>query len=128
MTAIEIIKHALGKANVIIEGQTPSDDESTIALEILNDWIASLITEGLDLEIAALELTDEVFLDDSELFAVKLNLTVLLGEHFKLPIPQAAQMRAEKLIGRLINASVVSKAKDQVIDSLLTDHNIANRC
>jgi len=125
-TAIEVINHALSKAGVTIAGQAASDDKAMIALEILNDWVASLPNEAIDLDIATLDLDDELYVDDKDLFAIKLNLTVLCAEHWKLEIPQMTMIRAERALNDILERQQLKSFKDIKLDPMLTDHTIAS--
>ncbi len=97
-TALQVVTTALERSGVIPTGQTPPNDKTVKGLELLNDWIAELKNDGLDLQLASLSAADTVYLDDSELSCLKTNLTVLVADHWKLPIPQTVRDRADMLL------------------------------
>lgn len=97
-TAQEIVTEALEKAGVTPTGQTPPNDKSVRGLSLLNDWIAELKNDGLDFQLSTLALADTVYLDASDISCLKTNLTLLIAEHWKLPLPNSVYARAVKLL------------------------------
>lgn len=100
-TAQEVITSALKRAGVTADIQTPGNSKSVIGLELLNDWISGLKNDGLDLQLTALALADDIYLDASDIPCLKHNLTVLCAEYWKLPIPQSAYIRANESLDNL---------------------------
>lgn len=109
-TADDIVTTALERAGVIPTGQTPSDAYSEKGLELLNDWIAERKSDGLDLQLSELDAADLVYLDASDLPCLKSNLTVLVADHWKLPIPQSVRDHAvsslDNLRGKYLEAGL----------------------
>lgn len=100
-TALSVVTSALERSGVIPTGQTPPDAKSVKGLELLNDWIAELKSDGLDLQLATLASADTVYLDASDISCLKSNLTCLVAEHWKLPISPAVYQRAERQLDNL---------------------------
>lgn len=109
-TALSIVTTALERAGVIPTGQTPGNDKSTKGLELLNDFIAELKNDGLDLQLASLASSDTVYLDASDLPCLKSNLTVRIADHWKLPIPATVREHAitslDNLRGKYLEAGL----------------------
>jgi len=101
-TAQGIITPALEKAGIIPIGQDPGPAINSRVLIMLNDMIASWKSEGLDLQIDALTATGTVYLDASDIMALKYNLAVLVSEEYRMPIPATTAMRATKLFDKLV--------------------------
>lgn len=102
-TAIEIMTPALEKAGMLIQGQSPNDNLKTRALEILNDMIAQWKSQGLDLQLDTLSSsTSTVYLDPSDMLALKFNLAVLLADHYNLPLSARTERIAKQLYGSLV--------------------------
>jgi hypothetical protein len=97
-TALQVVTTALERSGVIPTGQTVPNAKAVKGLELLNDWIASLKNDGLDFQLASLASSDTVYLDDSDISCLKANLTVLVADHWKLPIQQSVRLDAEKLL------------------------------
>lgn len=97
-TALQVVTTALERAGVIPTGQTPSNDKAVKGLELLNDWIASLKNDGLDFQLPALAASDTVYLDASDIPCLKTNLTVMVADHWKLPIPNTVRQLAVDLL------------------------------
>ncbi len=97
-TALQVVTTALERAGVIPTGQTAPNDKAVKGLELFNDWIASLKNDGLDFQLSTLASSDTVYLDASDLPCIKDNLTVLVADHWKLPIPQTVRDRAGMLL------------------------------
>jgi len=97
-TALQVVTSALERPGVVPTGQTVPNDKAVKGLELLNDWLAGLKNDGLDLQLATLALSDTVYLDASEMSCLKDNLTVLVADHWKLPIPQTVRESAVKLL------------------------------
>jgi hypothetical protein len=109
-TALSVVTTALERAGVIPTGQTVPNNKAVKGLELLNDWIADRKNDGLDFQLSTLASSDTVYLDASDLSCLKANLTVLVADHWKLPIPPTVRQSAEDLLdnvrGKYLEASL----------------------
>lgn len=118
-TALQVVTTALERAGVIPTGQTPSNDKSVKGLELLNDWIADRKNDGLDFQLSSLASGDTVYLDTSDLSCLKSNLTVLIADHWKLPIPPTVRQDAVDLLDRVREKYLEAGLEEMELPDLL---------
>lgn len=117
--ASEVVTSALKRANIIGVNQTPSDGQMDIGLELLNDWIAELKNDGLDLQLEALGSTDDIYLDASDVPCLKSNLTVLVADYYKLAVPQGVQRNAIQSLDNLRGKSLEADTEEMDLPDVL---------
>lgn len=93
-TAIELCEQAAKLAGVRPHGQALSAEDNTTCLGLLNQYLASLASEGVDYGLAELVNTDTVYIDDADLLAIRYNLGLLIAEDYGLPIDARIIQRA----------------------------------
>lgn len=95
-TAQNIIDDALEKSDIVGEGQSVPSDTNATALDLLNDMIASWKSKGLDLQLDTLSTGTTIYLDNSDILALKYNLSVLCSENYSLqPLPHVLRRSIE---------------------------------
>lgn len=124
--ARDVITTALERSGVIPTGQTAPNDKSTKGLELLNDWIAEKKNDGLDFQLSTLALDDALYLDASEMSCVKTNLTVLVADHWKLPIPQTVRDEAVKLLDNVRDKYLQAELEEMELPDGLVAHGRAD--
>lgn len=75
-TAQTIINRAATLANILPVGGTLASNINNHLLDLLNDLFESWKNKGIDLGVSTLALSDTVYIDDSDLLAVRYNLAV----------------------------------------------------
>ena len=125
-TAQEVLNTSLERAGVIQVGATPTNAYSVRALELLNDWIAEKKTDGVDLQLSALALSDTVYLDASDMAAVKANLTVLIADQWKLPISPDVRQRAIDLLENVRGKYLEADLEEMELPDLLVSSGSGN--
>lgn len=118
-TAQEVLNTSLERAGVIQVGATPTNAISVRSLELLNDWIAQLKTDGVDLQLSALALSDTFYLDASDMAAIKANLTVLIADQWKLSIDPNVRQKASDLLENLRGKYLESDLEEMDLPPLL---------
>lgn len=96
-TAIELINQASRMAGVRGGSQTLAAEDSSTYLAILNQYVDSLTSEGLDLGIGTLSNSTTLYVEDSDLLALRYNLAQLIAEDSGLPLDLRVLARAEDL-------------------------------
>lgn len=96
-TASDIYADSLRRANIIGENQTPTDNQASRALQMLNDLLASYKSKGLDLQLDSLIGSDTVYLDASDILAIKMNLAVHIADYYKMQMPNSVRVEANDL-------------------------------
>ena len=77
-TAQDLINSSAKQAGILAEGQTLEAGINADALSRLNRMIARLRNDGIDLGLATLAASDEMFIDDADEEALELGLTMRL--------------------------------------------------
>lgn len=118
-TAQDIINSGLKRANIIAISQTPTSEQNSVALGLLNDMIASWKSEGLDLQLDALAKGDTVYLDASDLLCLKVNLAVMLADHFKMQMPITVIGKASDLYDALLGKYLEAGMEEMELPAIL---------
>lgn len=118
-TAQDIIDSGLKRSNLIAISQTPTSEQNSVALELLNDMIASWKSEGLDLQLDTLAKDDTVYLDASDLLCLKMNLAVMLSDHFKMQMPATVLRKASDLYDALVGKYLESGLEEMELPAIL---------
>lgn len=93
-TALDLMNQAARLAKVKGRSQALSGADKTEYLDLLNQMLDSWKAEGLDLGLGTLAAGDTVYIDDSDLLAVRYSLATLIAESVGKDMSLTVQQRA----------------------------------
>lgn len=114
MTNLEIITSALRMLSVLDANGTASAEDGALGLEQLNDFMALLTGDGIDLGFPPQDdLLDDFPLDDLTAAQVKPLLALHLHAFFPSSVvPDFLPIRAETAMNQLRRASVIANIEE----------------
>lgn len=120
MTNRELITSALRMLTVLDADQTASPEDAALGLETLNDVMADLAAESIDLGFPPQDnISDEFPLGDSEASAIKPILAMYLFTYYpSAKLPPTLPARAEASKKRLQLAAVLSNMEEASMSNL----------
>jgi hypothetical protein len=114
-TVNEIIEASLRLLNVIDEEETPSAEQGIKTLHILNDLMADMRSDGIDLgwyPIADADITADAPLAKEDIRAVKLCLAIEAAPHFGVEPLQTLKDRYEEAYAKLAKRAIKTVEAD----------------
>lgn len=117
----ELVTYAFTKCNVISDGGTPSAEQGVTGLNVLNDMMANMASDGIRLGwYPQTSLTATSPLQNQDVGPVKLMLTASLAAHYGIELGQlllaeigAAHTRLEKRALRYAEANLSDLPRPQ---------------
>ena len=94
-TAQELINSSAKQAGILAEGQALESGINADSLDRLNRLIDRWQNQGIDLGIGTLTATDEIYVDDADLEAIELGLTLRLMVRHRRQVPQGLSSAAD---------------------------------
>ena len=85
-TAQEVINEAAEMAQILATGQTLNASMNSVALNRLNDLLASWESDGIYLGLPELSTSTEILVDAADVRAIKYGLCVELMMHYARPL------------------------------------------
>jgi hypothetical protein len=112
MLAVELIGDALQLTGILSEIDSVSAEQGATGTTILNDLMASLEEDGIDLGYAPIpDSNGEVLLPPGQIGAVKYLLALLLAAHYGVQVQPLIAAIAANGHERLLRQSVISKMR-----------------
>lgn len=116
-TANDIITGALRLLGVVASGEAYPADQAADGLTALNQMIAALKTDGIDMGLSPLTLAATVGVPDDEIKALRYLLAVDLAPEYSMAPPDVVAVQAER--GR-----TALQAKYAVVGTLTLDTSL----
>lgn len=116
-TAQDLINSSAKQAGILAEGQTLEAGINTDALSRLNRMLARMRNDGIDLGLATLVATDEMFVDDADEEALELGLTLRLMLRHRRPVQPGLSAAARSAFTEL--QAKYSIIKEMTLDQAL---------
>ena len=94
-TAIHLINLSARAAKILQHGQALDSNDQSDILDLLNYQLGGLVNKGADLGVSTpLAASDELYIDDDDLEALKDMLVKRIGNHYGRPIRQDVEVSA----------------------------------
>lgn len=117
MTVVDLITDVLRQLAVISEIETPSAEQGQDAVTKLNDLMASLEVDGINLGYNPKATSGEdLVLPDGHKSTIKALLGASLAEGYGLPVPPLMAAMAEAGYRRLLREAVLNSMRESVSD------------
>lgn len=117
-TAQELINSSALQAGILAEGQQLEAGNNADALKRLNRMIARFKNNGVDLGLATLALSDEMYIDDADEEALEIQLTLRLMLRHRRPPDQGLSIAGATAATEL--QAKYTKIKPMSIDPAIT--------
>lgn len=121
-TVQQIMNDAMERASIIGIGQSAASDDNTKVLTIFNDMLASFRNEGIDINLGTLDVSDTVYMDDSDILCIKINLAVQVMDNYKLPVSDYVRRQAKDLLNDL-QSKYLEIREMEFPDTLIVAHS-----
>lgn len=124
MNVVDLITDVLRQLAVISEIETPSAEQGQDAVTKLNDLMASLEVDGINLGYNPKATSAEALvLPDGHKSAIKAMLGASLAEGYGLPVPPLMAAMADAGYKRLLREAVHGSMRESRSDSPLGENN-----
>ncbi len=127
MTVVDFITDVLRQLTVISEIATPSAEQGADALIKLNELMASLEEDGINLGWNPKASTAEsIVLPDGDKRTIKAMLGVALAEGYEKPVPQIMAAMARSGYDRLLRRSIHDQMRVISTDAPMGENRASN--
>ena len=101
MNVAQQINRSLKLINALEEGESPTNEVQTDALNALNDLLNDWVDRGIGVDQGDLTLTDEFPVDGSDARAIRYNLAVELAPEYGRNVPPTVYQTAMDTFTRI---------------------------
>ena len=102
MTVDDLITQALREVGVIRHSQTPTAAQQSRSLTKLNQFMADLFADGVDIGYFSVSsATEDLPVDDEDEYAIRMNFALAVGNEFAAPISEWLFREAKRTKARL---------------------------
>jgi len=117
-TANEVVNRAMSLIGAKVAGQDLTDDEYSDSIEVMNDLMSELSSQGVNIGYQKCSVkTDDTLLPDWSVAAIKANLATRLAPEYARVIPPGLAVFATSSMNNLITREL-GEISDQYPDTL----------